>query len=166
MSVKWSKAPQRVLNIAEALILKYHVDLMDANIAFIMREGEPPESGGKEILGSASKFPQKLLALVDQEYHFLIWLTEKALESGDEKLTAVIDHELCHCEYSIEGKTSILRHDIEEFNQIIERYGVYRIDLLETMKVFKQSAFFNAEITSRPKGMVGTVNVTNLDSIE
>lgn len=158
MSIEWDEAPARVLNLAEKIIDTYHPDLRGANIAFIIRGGEAPKIGksGKTKLAAASRFPEKMHALVDTYYHFLIWLAEEVMTYEDTKLEAIIDHELCHCDFTDE-KPSIQPHDIEEFNCIIERYGAYRGDLVFTMMAFKQVPLFNAETHTEHKGKVGTM---------
>ena len=162
MAVTFSEAPQRVLHIAQSLIDQYHDGLIEANVAFVIRDGDPPESNGKTTLGQASRFPKKLQPLVDQEYHFLIWLSAKVLEQSDEIVTSIIDHELCHCNYSL-GEARMRHHDIEEFNVIIQRYGLYRAELYYTMNAFKQTQLFNAQISTDRQGSVGTVKTKQIE---
>lgn len=164
-SIVWSEAPQRVLNIAREVINQYHPLLNQASIAFVIREGDTPERNGIQTLGKASKFPDKVKALIDEEYDFLIWLAEEVLSWEDAKLTAVIDHELCHCDYTTYSP-KIRQHDIEEFNVIIERHGLYKSDLVYTMNAFRQNPLFDVKVsTSRSNGGVGTVSGKKLEGV-
>ena len=79
------------------------------------------------VLGQASTVPAKMKAYLD--YDFIIWIAEKEFERYTEARTALIDHELCHC-IGFEDKWKIRGHDVEEFNEIIERYGLWRSDLI------------------------------------
>lgn len=53
---------------------------------------------------------------------------------------ALIDHELCHCDYDdVEEVAGIRGHDVEEFREIIERYGLWRQDLVEIAPAFQRA---------------------------
>src|SRR3972149_7414235 len=74
MSVSWSSAPDSILHLAKQIIDQYHSDLNSASIAFLLRS-EPGTKNGRSILGTASKFPDKLRPLVEGDYDFLIWVS-------------------------------------------------------------------------------------------
>lgn len=123
MAVEWKEAPQSVIDMATGIIEAYHPSLEDAAIGFILRS-EAPVSGGKKTLGKARKVSDEQRVFMD--FDFVIWLAEDewlSLEKNQRR--ALIDHELCHCYMTNDGKTKIRPHDVEEFNCIIERYGFW-----------------------------------------
>jgi hypothetical protein len=112
--------------MANEIVEKYHPDLKEANIGFLFRD-ETQVSQGKEVLGKASKVPDRLKPYLD--YDFIIWIDESAwIKLMDHQRKALIDHELCHCTLD-EGAAKMVHHDIEEFQAIIERHGVWHSDL-------------------------------------
>lgn len=55
---------------------------------------------------------------------------------------ALVDHELCHCR--LEGDDpEIVPHDIEEFNVIIQRHGVWLPSMEDTSRAFRQEPLLN-----------------------
>jgi len=135
---EWSKAPQEVIDIAEELISNYHSHLEGANIGFLFRD-EPIVSMGKIVMGQASKFPVKMQPYVSLD--FLIWIAEESWHQlGYTQKLALIDHELCHCAYNEDKDTWTMRkHDVEEFNEIIERYGFWKRDLFIAKHSFQMA---------------------------
>jgi hypothetical protein len=128
-SGKWAEAPNSVIDLAGEIIRKYHVDLLEARIGFLFRT-EPSKSQGKRVYAKAEKVSEKHKLLLDLD--FLIWIDEERWgELGDEQRSALIDHELCHCRYyASEEKAAIVGHDVEEFTDIVERYGAWHGELL------------------------------------
>lgn len=126
MAVEWSKVPEEIVDLAGEIIEAYHPDLTEAAIGFLFRS-EAGDSLGREIWGQAQKVPAKLSPLLDLD--FLIWIAKDIWYSlSNHQKRALIDHELCHCK--VDGdKTSMRGHDVEEFREIIERYGLWRPDL-------------------------------------
>lgn len=126
----FTEAPESVIDLAQELIRLFHPDLMEARIGFLMRT-KPSSSQGRRVLAKAEKIGEKHKLLLDLD--FLIWIDEEEwTRLGDEQRRALVDHELCHCDYnSSEGKASIRGHDVEEFATIIERYGAWNPALLE-----------------------------------
>lgn len=126
MAVTWHEVPQGVLDLASGIIEAHHPSLLDARIGFIFRS-EAQIGNGREIWGQAQKVSNKLKVYLD--FDFLIWLAADAWASLTlNQKKALIDHELCHCLYD-EGKISLRPHDIEEFTEIVDRYGLWRVDL-------------------------------------
>lgn len=125
MSSEWIKAPESVLHLAEELIREFHEHLQGANIGFVFR-ATADKSGDKLVLGKAAKVSarDKLYSNLD----FIIWLAQDwwmGLLTNHQR-RALLDHELCHCIFDEETETYKLRgHDIEEFQEIIERYGLW-----------------------------------------
>lgn len=132
MSVEWTEAADDVIELAERIIDRYHAHLKEVRIAIIMRS-EAPVAGGRVTYGKARKVSAE--QQVHIPFDFVIWL---AKDRWDAFLTplqkeALLDHELSHCEW--DGINASLRgHDVEEFNHIIERYGLWwpQSDAFET----------------------------------
>jgi hypothetical protein len=112
--------------IARALIHGYHTHLGQASIAYLYRE--QLERGGRVRLGVAQRASAKLRYL--SEFDFILefnWQTWNAL-SPPQRI-ALVDHELCHCVRDDEGRYGMRRHDVEEFSEIVGRWGLWTPDL-------------------------------------
>lgn len=135
MTTAWCEAPKRVLNIAQNLMI-HHPDICDLNFAFVLKDTESPSAG----YGGAALFPEKLKPIVNFDYDFLIWIDGyTAYRAGDEFLTAVIDHQLCHCRYNAEKRRLyIAKHDVEEFTAVIKRNGSYLPSLTFAAEAFAE----------------------------
>jgi hypothetical protein len=123
MAVEWSEAPDTVIELAERIIERYHKHLKDARIAIVMRS-EAPVSGGTVTYGKARKVSAE--QQVHIPYDLIIWLAQDRWDAFLSPLQkeALLDHELSHCQW--DGFTASIRgHDVEEFNHIIERYGMW-----------------------------------------
>lgn len=129
MATEWSKVPDDVLRLAKEIIREHHSELSEFTIGFIFRS-EASTSAGKMVLGQASKITGKYLPFVDLDG--LVWLAGDVWPglSMNQK-RALIDHELCHFEVDPEGNLKMRGHDIEEFRVIIERYGLWKEDLID-----------------------------------
>jgi len=131
----YTEAPTEVIEIAQELIDAYHPHLKEARIGFIMRETHK-KSKGKSIMGTARKPPAWLN--VFEELDFIIELAEDIYAAlSPERRRALIDHELCHC--GMGEQPYIKPHDIEEFTDIIERYGDWSMDIMLTRRAFQRS---------------------------
>jgi predicted metallopeptidase len=128
--VTWSEASPSVLHIAQDLI-KTVLPILAAeqvNIAFVFRS-VAQKQGERYILGQCTKVPAKFQPYL--EYDYIIWLSEEDYMSMDDRAReALIYHELLHCKYNFEaGSWGIRPHDIQEFSQVIERYGIWSPDV-------------------------------------
>lgn len=142
MAVEWSRASDFVIEIAQELIDLYHPTLQDARIAFLFRE-EAPMSNGKATLGKAAKVNAQWKPLLQEEFDFVIWFAHDRWELLDRRQRrALVDHELCHCRL-VDGEPTIVAHDIEEFNVIIQRHGEWLPDMQDTGRAFRQEPLLN-----------------------
>lgn len=141
----WFEVDDEVLEMAQSLIERHHQRLANARIAFVFRD-EAQTSGDKEVWGQASKISDKLKPHLEAD--FLIWLAEDIWKHlAPRQRMALLDHELCHCEYDhIEDKSRIRKHDIEEFFCIIERYGFWRNDLERGAPHFQKALQMKMEL--------------------
>jgi hypothetical protein len=144
MSARFKPAPEAG-QIAQALISQYHHHLIECDVrieyAFV---DEPTKTKGKEALATCRKVGSyaAYLATEDieefthkQDPFFLIsvWLEGWNSLAEDQKI-ALIDHELCHAfawenPETGEVKISLLPHDIEEFNVVVKRHGIWLSDV-------------------------------------
>jgi len=105
------------------LIDLHHEPLKDARIGVIMRS-EAPVTGGRITYGKAEKVTTK--AQVHVPYDFIIWLANDRYQLlAPFQREALIDHELCHCQWGMASGASLRPHDVEEFTEILERYGYW-----------------------------------------
>lgn len=128
---EYFKVGPDVITLAEELIEAHHPKLVSANIGIIFRD-EAPTSGGKSVYGKASKVSAQWRPLLSQEYDFIIWLAHDIWKGvlTKHQRRALLDHELCHCT-SEDGSFKLVGHDVEEFNVIVRRYGLWRPSLKE-----------------------------------
>lgn len=133
------REPYRIM---ESMVGKHHPHLASAKIAMAWRFDMKPDPDGHLTLGQARKASD-----LDRELHsydFVIVLNAdmwNRQEFDETRKTALIDHELCHRERAKdkdgEDKLDagghpvwrIRKHDIEEFTEIVGRYGMYKTDI-------------------------------------
>lgn len=170
MAIFWTEASESVLSTARELIAEHHAELENARIGFMFRS-EPAVSMGYPVYAKTSVVSKQMKALI--EFDFLIWVHDISWGQWDERRRkALIDHELCHCvasevqdhpgvyEFSLRG------HEIEEFPEIIERYGFWSLPLIlhgERMKGALQNALPGI---IEVKGFVGAVPVEKLGAVD
>src|SRR4030042_518172 len=125
MAIEYKEVPNEVLSTAQELIDNFHERLKDCKIGFVFRS-EASVSGGKLVLGTTSKITEKIKPMLSDELDILIVLAEDEYSRMDsQRRKALIDHELCHIVQNLNtfGWTT-KAHDINEFKEIIERYGL------------------------------------------
>jgi predicted metallopeptidase len=135
----YKEVTHEVIHLAEELIRTVHPLLSECRIGFVFRD-EAGTSGGKTVLAKTGKVPDKLKPLLQDELDILIVIAEDqwtTLES--EQRRALIDHELCHIAMGNNGWT-IRAHDIEEFGEIIQRYGLWNYSLYSQQKTLANAA--------------------------
>ena len=137
----FTDAPE-VERIAKPIIAQYHPQLHGINIRFVFRE-TARKSGGKEILGTASKVSGRnaffaspgALSSVGKEFFVIEIAEDKWATLTDDEKKALVDHELCHCGTEDDpqgGLKLVLRsHDVEEFDAIIRRHGLWSVSTQE-----------------------------------
>lgn len=142
MATIWEKCNPDVLDMASELIEKYHDSLRYARIGFLFRE-PAPKSNGRVVLGKASKVTDSIKPLLAEELDFIIWFSADVWfnELDDRQRLALVDHELCHCFMEDNEKPVLRRHDIEEFDVIIQRHGTWLPEMQVTAKAFQGKLF-------------------------
>jgi hypothetical protein len=163
--VTFSEAPQSVIHVAEELIKKYHGILGEARIAFVFRS-EEQELNGRVILAQVSKVPEKMQPYM--EFDYVVWVAENRwINMPDKQREALIDHELCHMGMSSTGGWKIKPHNIQEFREILDRYGAWNDDLFFNLQPVMQlqPMIPGTEVTISSNGRVATISGENLEKL-
>jgi predicted metallopeptidase len=158
MPKKYSEASTEVIHLAEDLISKYHPALEEARIAFVFQDNGTGRQDRVE-LAKTSKIQAKMQPLL--EYDFLIVITEdQYMRISSKAREALIEHELCHCGGDASNGWKIRHHDIEEFREVIERYGAWNIDLAKDLQSIMQPGLPGTEMVALPtkQGTVATLD--------
>lgn len=120
---------KEVLSLVRAIIEEHEPELQDASIAVLFWT-EGPMKAGKAVLGQAKKVGKEYQAL-GFDYDFIIYLSRPMYDGlNEQQRRALIHHELLHCSFvndpnAEEQKATIVPHDFEEFNKIINLYGFW-----------------------------------------
>jgi hypothetical protein len=121
-----------MVEMMQSLIRAHHSHLTNAKIRLIERSPNWKVKG-KLVFGTAKKASDLERALDGTDLDFIITINAEAFWSEtltDTERAAILDHELCHCAYDFEKEEYFIRtHDVEEFGEIISRYGVWTPDL-------------------------------------
>lgn len=144
---------QEPYKLLDEIRRKHHEHLADAEIAVAWRKETKPDKDGHVVLGKCVKVAGLYREML--EYDFVIVLNREAWNLGFsvEQKTALIDHELCHAEVQYDDETGeikydelgrkqyrLRKHDIEEFQAIVQRHGCYKRDLERFAEVLMKKA--------------------------
>jgi len=157
------------------LVEKHHEELIEARIALAWCTSWKPDADGNVVIGKckkASDLDRELAA-----YDFIILLSRgfwRDYETTDLQRRALLDHELCHAarKYDQDGEPSVdargrpvfrvRKHDIEEFRDVVERYGTYKRNLEMFAAALRrrvlQEKFAPCDECRQSPGWVNTVN--------
>lgn len=129
------------------LVDEHHTDITRARIALAWCTSWKPDVDGRVTLGKCKKASDLDRELADYDFIILLsrlfWTSEL---TNDTQRRALLDHELTHAtvKYGDDGSPArderdrivfrIRRHDIEEFTDVVARYGLWKRDL-ETFAV-------------------------------
>lgn len=145
----YTKAPE-VESIAQSIIKNDRPNLVMLKISYLFRP-EAPVSDGHVTAGMCRRVDDVNRTLHDQDV-----IIEIAKDIWDEATAefkrALVDHELGHVgirmdedgQPMIDEKTErvkvfIRKHDIEEFEEVLERHGAYHKSLREFLAAFDKS---------------------------
>jgi predicted metallopeptidase len=135
----YKEVTQEVLHLVEELIAEFHNALCPCKIGLVFRD-EAGSSGGRAVFAKSSKAPTKLQPLLQDELDIIIEIAEdKWTKLASEQRRALLDHELCHIAMGSNGWT-IRAHDIEEFGEIIQRYGLWNYSLYSQATTLAKAA--------------------------
>lgn len=136
--------------IMERLVTSYHGHLAEAKICIAANSGWKADVDGRTKLGTMQKAGDLHRSL--HEYDLVLTINSEAwLHLSERQKTALIDHELCHAQIAhdkdgnplidTKGRKCyrIRRHDLEEFREVVSRYGCYMDDIAEFVRAVKQA---------------------------
>lgn len=107
--------------IAERTDLKKLAD-PNCRIAYL-RSDKKKTSRGRTVFADTEKVSEKVQALA--QYDFIITFYDPACVAlSEEKMKVLMTHELKHVGYEPGKPLSIIPHDVEDFRDIIETYGM------------------------------------------
>jgi hypothetical protein len=127
------QASDDVYKLMKELVAHNHPDLALAvdEIAVVFKE-KAGKSGGRAVLGKASKVAPLANALTAKPYKFVLELGADVWEHGltSKQREALLDHLLCSCHgdedrKSGEVKWSVVKPDLSAYRDNIERYGMW-----------------------------------------
>jgi hypothetical protein len=146
MPQEYQPAPE-VEEVARRLINDFHSHLATVRIDYVFTTEQLKEKG-KVVWGRAKKVTglnawlaseDKLRDAVEPEEFFVMEIHRATWLQIDEKSRrALVDHELCHFWVGENGSLSIAAHDLEEFNAVVRRYGLWRADVEFFIKSAKE----------------------------
>jgi hypothetical protein len=134
------KAPE--YKLLTRLVRGHHEDLTDARIALAWAKAWKADVDGRLKLGACKRASDLDRELAD--YDFIVLLNRSFWQDigvSDHQRAALLDHELTHAALvhdkrgePVEDERGrkvyrLRRHDLEEFNAIAERYGLWKRDL-------------------------------------
>ena len=125
------KADGEVIDVMRDVLNEYHAHLRNANIVCLFTS-KPKKRSGKIRIASCEAVNETYNYLTEAD--FIITVFDKAWERlADKEKRYVLDHELCHA-FVGENKNGepvykVIPHDLEEFNELVERYGLMQREL-------------------------------------
>ncbi len=118
--------------MAQILIAQFHEELRSASLAYLFKE----KMGGRGWIDTGKADLANPVLKYFSGCDFIIklnWTVWKAMDLVQR--TALLDHELEHCGISDSGKYEIQKHDVQEFNAIVGRWGAYHETLAQFLRV-------------------------------
>lgn len=145
MPVSYRDATDDLGPLGKQLIEKYHRHLIGYPVRFAWRS-QSRRNKTKEVLATAEIVRGRFASFVmTPEEHlmagqdfgpamFWIEVSEEAWDTLDDaQRYALLDHELCHCSVTEndggEMVMDLRPHDLEEFNDIVKRHGLWLDDV-------------------------------------
>lgn len=141
--------PYRLLNEVRKL---HHGDTKEARVALAWRLRTKADKDGRLVLGKCIKVSDLYREYAD--YDFIITLNREFWEETtvtNAQRNALLDHEMMHAAPSYNGETGehevdergryIFRsrgHDFEDFNDIIQRHGIWKRDLQRLAELLRE----------------------------
>lgn len=170
------RAPAEALDVVREVAREHHPALLTVGLHVLFRLGKW-RSRGKDVWGKAERlsgpaayFAQAALTdpeSATDEAAFLLTISESAwasLEDGGRR--ALVDHELSHCQVAMEdgvAELSLVPHDVEEFQGVIERHGLWRREVEEFVRAGGQLALPLGEAAREPMAPIEGATVSAAD---
>jgi len=134
--------------VAGALVGVTHQHLVNASIAFLFQKGMKRRD--HTTLAKASKASSKVKFLTAHDFIITVnWEAWRDLRP--EQRIALMDHELAHCDRDPDtGAYTIRHHDVEEFSEIVRRWGLWQPELVSFGRAVKQLDLFAVDVIDAP----------------
>lgn len=90
-----------------------------------MSSNKAKVSNGKTVFGQCERVPDRYKAFIP--YDFLITVYEpNVIDFTGQQIRILLHHELLHCGVNMNAEPTykVNPHDVDEFNEIIDRYGL------------------------------------------
>jgi len=166
-------------HLLDELVRQHHADLRDARIALAWCTSWKPDVDGHVTLGKCKKASDLDRELAAFDFIILLrrsfWLD---LRVEDRQRRALLDHELCHAALKLDERGEpiedergrkvyrVRKHDLEEFNAIVERHGMWTGDIETFAASLKRAGLPPFEPCAECERMPGWVLVKGEDGIE
>lgn len=151
MAVELQDAPPDITERVWRLVDAYHPHLAEARLVVQVRELAPVKDGFTTMaeVDTADNDEERA------DFDFSMWFAWDEWQTLDDvQRDAIVDHELCHCGWDKAGKPFLIDHDIQEFNAIIARYGLWWPSADETRLALHEAA-------TSPDGAEGKFQMPN-----
>jgi hypothetical protein len=141
--------PYKILDEVRKL---HHGDTKEARVALAWRLRTKADKDGRIVLGKCLKVSDLHREFAD--YDFIVTLNKEFWEEPSvtkEQRMALLDHEMMHAAPSYNGETGehevdergrylfrVRGHDFEDFNDIIQRHGIWKRDLTRLAELLAQ----------------------------
>lgn len=156
-------------------MLQHHWHLEGARIAIAWMLDVKANVDGFLVLGKCKK--QTDLDREMREFDFVIFLNATTWKHFNEaQRTALVDHELHHAGVAEDKKTGdpvldergrkvyrIKKHDIEEFEGVVKRHGLYKYDLAKFAKACSEAPLFK-NLPDQPTAAAPATNPNEQDA--
>ncbi len=130
--------------------LEWHGDLLQAKIALAWKLHTKEDKDGRIVLGRCVKVSPLNREFIP--FDFVIVLNSDYWDRfAENQRLALLDHELCHAAeaLTLDGEQitdeagrkawRCRKHDIEEFRSVVERHGLYKLDLERFAEAIRRS---------------------------
>jgi hypothetical protein len=133
--------------VVQTLVREFHPHLVRTRVECWFTDKEPDTSAAwghvKLVTGLAARLAGQNPEDGDETEFFLLTVSKPVWNTlSPEKRRALVDHLLCHCwiEETAKGnpKAKVVKHDLEEFVQVIQRHGLWRDDVTKFVEVGSQ----------------------------
>lgn len=142
----FTPVPEYVLNLFEELRATDHDHLERAKFLLVFREARW-KSKGRTVYSQTRLIPPSLRAFAGFDFQIVI-NREEFEAASDHKKRAILDMELCRCDYKENQNTGeiawkVNTPDLEGFIENISRYGFWTDALQNAKSAFKQKNLFD-----------------------
>lgn len=142
----FTPVPEYVLNLLNEVREQYHSHLIKAKISVLFREARW-KSKGRTVYAKTEAIKPAMRLLTGFDFQMVI--NREEFESGsDNKKRAILDQELCRCDYKENQTTGEIiwktnTPDLEGFVENISRHGFWTDELRNAKTAFDQKNLFD-----------------------